>query len=275
LREFSVNYIMSRRFSLFLFLSVMLLISCEDVVEVDMPTAEQRLVVDASINWQKGTDGAYQRIRLTTTAGYYDSHVPFVEDATVYITDSSTTYEFIHTGNGYYGCSAFQPQIGEAYKLHVEYQEELYTANEILMATPDLLYAEHVTEALNEQTIKAYFYDPQEENFYMSDFYKYGEGPDSAVFDDKFVNGNLNYTLRFIDDLQPGDTFLISLYGVSERYYDYMMKLYSITEVAAANPFKAPPVMVRGNVVNETNPNNYAFGYFRLSEESSIEYIVQ
>jgi hypothetical protein len=33
---------------------------CEDVVDVDLNTAAPRLVIDASIDWEKGTDGSVQ-----------------------------------------------------------------------------------------------------------------------------------------------------------------------------------------------------------------------
>lgn len=238
------------------------------MIEVDLPVAEPRLVVDASINWRKGTDGTSQTIRLTKTAGYYEPQVPGVEDADVYITNSSISYIFINNGAGYYVCDSFVPQVGETYTLHIEHQGELFTATETLMPTPELLYGDHTSEG-----IRAYFNDPVEENFYLSDFFKYGFGRDTAVFDDRFVNGNLTFTMRFLNNHQPGDTFGISLYGISERYYNYMMRLSSIADTDD-NPFQTPSVMVRGNVVNQTNPANFAFGYFRLSEESFIEYTV-
>ena len=259
---------MNRKFS-FLFFIALLFISCEDVVEVDLPTAEPRLVVEAFINWQEGTDGAYQVVRLSTTAGYYETQVPPVEGATVYITDSSNSYSFVHNGAGYYVCDAFLPVTGETYTLFIEHEGETYTATESLLPTPNLLYAEHTTEG-----IRAYFNDPAAENYYMSDFFKYNYGHDTAVFDDRFVNGNLTYTVRFARDLEPGDTFGISLYGISKRHYNYMMKLYNIAGGASANPFQVPPGIVRGNIVNLTNPDNFAFGYFNLSEGKSLEYIV-
>ena len=44
--------------------------SCEEVIDVDLKTEKPRLVVDAGINWYKGTAGEQQKIKLTTTTGY-------------------------------------------------------------------------------------------------------------------------------------------------------------------------------------------------------------
>ena len=40
-------------------------------------------------------------------------------------------------------------------------------------------------------------------------------------------------------------------------------------------PFETTPATVRGNCINETNPDNFPFGYFRLSEVDEITYIVE
>ena len=59
------------------------LFSCEDVVDIDLTTAAPRLVIDASIKWQKGTLGNVQTIKLTTTTGFYSTTIPTVSGATV------------------------------------------------------------------------------------------------------------------------------------------------------------------------------------------------
>ena len=44
-----------------------LLTGCEDVINVDLPTGEPKLVVDASLNFQLGAPGNEQVIKLSTT----------------------------------------------------------------------------------------------------------------------------------------------------------------------------------------------------------------
>ena len=57
--------------------------SCEDVIDVNLETAAPKLVVYASIQWKKGTLGNEQKIRLSTTTGYFDSVIPTVSGADV------------------------------------------------------------------------------------------------------------------------------------------------------------------------------------------------
>ena len=73
-------------------------------------------------------------------------------------------------------------------------------------------------------------------------------------------------------------TFIISPFrikgfqAISEQFHDYMEL---ILESAVANPFGTPPANIRGNLVNETNPENFAFGYFRLSQGIRFRYTIQ
>ena len=44
---------------------------------------------------------------------------------------------------------------------------------------------------------------------------------------------------------------------------------------AGSGPFQTPPVNARGNIINQTNEKNFAMGYFRLGEVSSVDYTIQ
>ena len=61
------------------------LISCEDVIDIDVNNAEPRLVIDASIHWLKGTNGNTQLIQLSLTAPYFDDAIPPATGANVFI----------------------------------------------------------------------------------------------------------------------------------------------------------------------------------------------
>ena len=262
---------------LLLILTGIIINSCEDVVEVDLNTAPPRLVVDASINWHKGSPGNNQYIRLSTTTGYYEEEIPVVTGAIVFIENSAgSIFEFNEETEGMYVCNNFACEIGETYKLTVMHDTETYIAEETLIPVPDLEEVIQSNEGFtpDDITLRAYFQDPPQDNFYMQEIGREGKQGSSAVFDDRFVNGNYTYTLRVFDDLVPGEEIIIYLYGISSGYYDYMYKLLSMVN-ETANPFQAPPATIRGNIINESNPDNYALGYFRLSEISAIEHIVQ
>ncbi len=66
-------------------------------------------------------------------------------------------------------------------------------------------------------------------------------------------------------EFAPGKIVDINLYGVSEQYHNYI-KLLIRQSGGQGGPFSTTPAEINGNCINTTNPENYAFGYFRLTE---------
>lgn len=267
-----------------LLLTTFFFIGCEEVVTVDLDTAEPRLVVDASINWVKGTDGSQQKVKLTTTTGYYSKEIPVVSNATVFITNSSTNtvFNFIETpGTGEYLCNNFVPQIGETYVLTVIHDGQTYNATEKLYAVPEIsrIIQDNEGGFMNEDIEVRFFFmdNGLEDNFYLvrfdTDVLPYA---DYDVLEDEFFQGNEMFDFIDHEDFKAGDVVGINLYGISERYYNYMTILISMVEGGAGSgPFQTPPVNVRGNIINQTNNKNFALGYFRLSESDRRDYTIE
>lgn len=256
------------------------LFSCEDVIDVDLPIAEPRLVVEASLNWFKENDGSYQMIRLTTTTGFYEEEVPIVSGAIIWVeNEDGLVFDFVEEENGYYYCYDFIPEINKEYTLNLIVNGEHYTATEILKAVPEIQYVEQrIVEGFGDDTIelKYFFQDnPDEDNYYMSQLYSFNPYTYSyGVFNDEFFQGSVMYGLFFLDNIHSGNQININLYGISARYYNYMVKLDE-TANNGGGPFQTAPANLRGNLINQTNPDNYALGYFRLSEVESIQYMVE
>ncbi|MFL9843884.1 DUF4249 domain-containing protein [Flavobacterium rhizosphaerae] len=274
---------MKKIYILFAVLTALILTSCEEVIDVDLDTAKPRLVVDASINWYKNTDGSQQVIKLTTTNGFYESEVPKVNGATVFVTNSQgTLFTFTENpGTGEYTCNYFAPVINETYTLTVEYNDQMYTATETLYAVPEIGNVVQDNEGGflgDEIEVRFYFQDNgQEDNFYMARFdSEVLSYPDYDISDDEFFQGNEMFNFISNEDFKPGQHVGISLYGVSERFHNYMDILIAMADGDAGNgPFQTPPVSVRGNIINQSNEDNYALGYFRLSEVDTVDYIIQ
>jgi hypothetical protein len=263
-------------------ISLLLFSGCEEVVDVNLDTAAPRLVVEASINWVKGTEGNVQTIRLTTTTGYYNTEIPQVTDAAVSVTNSAgTVFTFDNVADtGNYTCTNFIPQLGESYTLTVIRGDEVYTAVETLFAVPDIARVEQDNEGGflgDEVEIRFFFQDNgAENNWYMNRFDTAVLAfPEYDVLDDEFTQGNEMFSILSDEDLAPGDVVDIKLYGTSERFYNYMEILLSVSEGGGGGPFSTTPSTVRGNLVNQTNEANYALGYFRLSEVATLQYTVQ
>ena len=157
----------------FVILIAILLNSCEDVIKVNLNTAPPKLVIEAAINWQKGTLGNDQTIKLTTTTDYYSNTIPTVSGATVFITNSSNTiFNFVEKPKtGQYICGNFIPVKNQTYVLTVISNGQTYTATETLKSVaPITKIVQNDQGGLtgNNIEIKAFFNDPaSEDNFYL------------------------------------------------------------------------------------------------------------
>jgi len=262
-------------------IALLLLVSCEEVIDVDLNTAAPRLVVDASINWQKGTDGSVQKIILSTTTDFYSNVIPKVSGANVSIKSSEKlNYLFSEIPNtGEYQCTTFKPIIGETYTLTIIYKGETYTATEAMQSVTPIYTIQQKNNggfSGEDYEIEVAFKDPLEKNFYMAkifpDIYK---SPSYQIIGDEYTNGNQKSWNFSDEDLVKGTAIAITHYGISENYFNYMSKLISVASSSGGgSPFQTPPATVRGNIVNQTNINNYALGYFSLSEADYKKYII-
>ena len=253
--------------------------SCEDVVDVNLEQGEPRLVVDAEILWLSGTTGKNQTIYLSRLTDYYNTEVTRVSGATVTIkNENNKIFYFTETETpGSYTCTNFDPEIGSNYTLNVIVDGEVYTATESLIASPEVTRIEQYEDGgfLGEdKEVRFYYNDPEEEtNFYLADFQSdVLNFPEYDLSSDDFFNGNEMYQNFSHEDLEPGSEIDITFRAISEQFHDYMEL---ILESAVANPFGTPPANIRGNLVNETNPENFAFGYFRLSQGIRFRYTIQ
>ncbi len=253
--------------------------SCEDVIDVNLDTAEPRLVIDANISWVKGTDGSQQTIWLSTTTDYYAAEVPPVTGAEVLIANSTgEEFHFVETSEaGRYDCGNFVPVIGENYRLTIVNNGQTYSATEKLIEMPEISAVEQDAISFfgNELIrIKAYFPDNGDEgNFYLSEVNtSFLTTPSRSLIDNELSQGNQIQVDFMNEDLEPGNEVTFSIGGISRRFFHYMTLL---EEVTSGSAFSTPPANIRGNIVNQTDGSEYALGYFRLSEVEVTSYRVK
>lgn len=256
--------------------------SCQDVVDIPLNTAHPKLVIDASLQWQKGTTGNNQEIRLSTTTDFYTNVIPTVSDATVYVTNSSNVvFNFIETPNtGIYTCTNFVPIIDETYTLTVISNGQSYTASETLKSVAAIT---SVTQEIQSGfgtdflKLKTFFNDPVSADNYYLYKYKFSHNlkPEYSLDDDTYFQGNTFFSLVLEENTNPGEQVEITHYGISKAYYNYMSILLAMGGTSGGGPFQTPPATVRGNIKNETNFENYPLGYFRVSESDVRNYTVQ
>ena len=262
---------------IFFILLLLGITSCEEVVDIDLEESEPRLVIEASLVWNEENESNFQIIKLSFTAPYFDEEIPPATGALVKVsTDTGEEYLFEEVKDGIYQNDRLVPKENINYQLEVIYGEEVYTATEQYIPTPDLLFVEQELGGFSgdEYEFKVYYEDPADrENFYL--FRYLNERFNIQIYDDEFTNGNQTFAFFNDEDAAPGDLVLFEIQGISKGFYEYMFILRSQSGNANGGPFQTQPSIVRGNIVNQTNPDNFPFGYFRLSEVDVLTYEVE
>ncbi|KAF2330214.1 DUF4249 domain-containing protein [Flavobacterium daemonense] len=279
MKKLRKNKVMNKVLALMSLLFVLFSTSCEDVVNLDLDTADSKLVIDAEIVWKKGTDGSQQVIKISKTAPYYDGTTPKVSGAIVRVENSNgDVFTFNQTEAGVYTCTNFVPVINMDYKLFIQAEGKTLTAVEKLTSvTPiDKVEQNIVPDFGGKDVIELTFYykDPiDQENYYVTDYHsEFLIYPEYEITNDELYNGNEISTRYSHKDMKPGNTVKILHRGVSKNFFNYM-KL--ILDASNSNPFTIPPGNIRGNIVNTNNADDYALGYFRLCEASEVDYLVK
>ncbi len=265
--------------------------ACTDVVQVDLPEGQQRLVVDAALHWKQGSTGVEQEIRLSLTQKYYrNKELLPVSDARVKVINSSSLeeFEFVHTTEGRYRCTNFKPVLQQRYRLLVAHQGNTYEAEEVMTATAAITEVKQsVVEGGDPKVPEISFWyrdDVSAENYYLIRFKSNRDVlPYYETQKDEFSNGNLmkevwekedDEDTAVNEEFQKGDSIGIQLIGISKSHYQFMNLLLSQYDNGqGGSPFKAVPVLVKGNVINTTDPSKYPLGYFSVSSVAQEEYL--
>ncbi len=252
--------------------------SCEDVIDVEVQEAPERLTIEASLDWEKGTAGNEQTIKLSTSTPYFQTELNnAVTGATVRVTNDSNGAVFIFAdqNNGEYFNGNFVPVLNQQYTLEVVYQGETYRATETMTPVTDITDLTQSTEdGFDDEALEVnvIFTDPaDQDNYYLFSFQERGELlPVLEDLDDEFVDGNeISWWFEKEEndddeEFVAGDIVDIELYGISEDYHNYIRILIEQSE--GAGLFSTTPVALRGNCINQDNPDSYANGYFRLTQ---------
>jgi len=271
---------MKKAILLIVFLISLFFTSCEEVIDVKLNDSAPKLVIEAAINWKKGTSGAQQTIKLTTTTGYFEDEIPIVPGATVYIRNSANQqFNFTEVPEtGKYVCNNFKPMIEGTYTLTVISNGNTYIATETLKSiTPIKSVVQNYGGDLAGIVVRAFYNDPANADNYYLYKYVYSNKATStySADEDKLYQGNEFFSISDDGDLKTGDEIEVTHYGISKQYYNYISILISIAGSNIGGPFQSPPATVKGNIINTTDKSNYPLGYFSLSETVSKKYTIK
>lgn len=252
-------------------------ISCEKEINLELKNTSPKMVVEGNILLGLDTLIQQQEIKLTLSANYTGTASPQpITNAVVSVVEGSNTYIFNHTSNGRYQ-SNFIAEENKTYKLNIIYMGENYEAIEKMARGPkiDSLSVRYFPSALGSPEgnfITINTTDPSNErNFYLWRLYineqlMINPSPGNiyrAIQKDEFFDGQPLYNYLPFDNFPVvnQDIARMEQLCISEQMYNYY---YSIFNLTASSPVSGdvPPGRITGNIINQTNTNKYALGYF-------------
>ena len=254
--------------------SILLLLACEEVIQVDLDDAPPRLVIDAIIGYSEnnGSPITIGQVQLSLSTPFFEEESPAALGATVSIINEDTGEVFpleeSDPGRFIDGFPALIP--GTSYTLEVIFEGNTYRATEQLVGGTQIDNLEQgdgfLFDQESETEVKVTFTDfSDERNFYLFSF-----GFDNfLIIDDEFFPEQQITFSYFYEDLEPGDQLSITLLGADKEFADYVnvvLDQAGQSNNGSAGGFSTPPAEARGNIVNTTNAEQYPLGYFAISE---------
>jgi hypothetical protein len=255
-------------------LIILLFLNCEKVVDIDVPSIEPKLVIDASFKvfFEENPVVAQNIVKLSLSADYFNDSIPAVTNATVFLTNLSddTIINFFDNNldGNYNTVNSFIPADDVPYELTVIYDNEIYKGKATKIKTNPIINVVQGDETLfsgEETELKITFKDePIIENYYLFNF----ESNFFSTIDDRFFDGSI-YNFSFFyqeDDIELPATVNIRISGISKEFYTYFEVLSSQSGQGGGGPFQSIPASLLGNIINTTNETNFPLGYFHISE---------
>ena len=242
--------------------------ACEDVINVEVPSDQPRLIVDGLIKVFNNETTTGVTIKTNLTSSFFEEVVPVsVTNVQLSNTIGTLQIDLTESNKGIYTANVATDLLKEAdVILTIAYNNEIYEANaKFISAVPidNLILGEGTLFGQDEtEIIITYTDNPAIENYYLFDF----DFNEYLVSEDTFYKGEqFEFSYFYDTELQPGQTLQISLLGVDDVFYNYMNQVI-VQSGGNQGPFQTPAGTVRGNIVNTTNINQFALGFFAISE---------
>lgn len=275
---------------------------CEDVVEVDLPETETRLVVNAIFRVNVDEPFIPVSVRVTETSSFFDEpQVTQLDNAIIFYgfpnpnapeileNGGSSSLAEIAPGTGIYepdpsfdadqriSTQFARPDV--SFIMILEHEGHRYAARtSFAVAVPidnlaqgdDTLFGEDDTEILVTITDI-----PNDDNFYVFEF-GFNE---FLALDDQFIDGQqFEFSYFFDENLVSNDLARVNILGADQQFFNYINLLVEQTQ-NDGGIFETPAVTARGNVFDVTGidndeifdiverPENFPLGYFAVVQE--------
>lgn len=259
------------------------LISCEDVIDLDIPNQNALLVIQGEMTDKESPH--YVDIYLTNPYLGSDSYSLITDAEVVLFENESVVDTFNIQPTGRYK-SNYQGSLNSFYSIQVTMNDgSTYESipEKISRVNPiDSIYAEFEPETpFTDAGYIVYFdtYEPAGRgDFYRWKTYFNNQLVNDPFFirvsDDEFVDGNeINEFQVNFEPLPAGDTVRIEQMSISRGNFEYWSLILTQTAQVGSN-FDPPPAPIRGNIVSISNPDETVLGYFSASAVVEAEIIL-
>ncbi len=299
---------MARYFYL-LTLVVILFSSCEDVIEVDVPIDEPRLVLDGLIRVDTTQEFVDVNIKITKTNAFFEA-IDIVSDVESIYIYYGVENEYGELIGGFYsnlaevepGSGVYEPdptftsdqrirtnyiENETAFWLILDYEDRRYAAKTYYATSVAIESLEQGDGTLfgddEIEIVIAFTDEPEKENFYVFDF----DFGNFITSEDTFYEDQpFSFSYFYDVGLTEGDEVTVSILGANEDFYNYMNLLLEQSE-GGFGPFQTPVATVRGNIFDVTGidninqfdnvgePDNFPLGYFAVVQSFKRSIIIE
>jgi hypothetical protein len=248
-------------FSLLLFL--LLFCACEKVIDVDLNSADPKIVIEAAI---ADAGGGYT-VQLTRTVNFDEPNVfPPVSDAFVEISDDAGHTEILNeTLPGIYSITALQGVPGRTYRLEVTVDGKTYSANSKMpfpVKIDSITIEKRTSDPFNASEAHVRFQDPAGiENYYRLTQFAKNRVRNIIIDDDRLQDGEaITISSPVVSNndnfrLNPGDSVTVVLQSINKIAYEYLSTIHELSQEG----FRGAPASPANPLSNFTNG---ALGYF-------------
>ncbi|MDA9339761.1 DUF4249 domain-containing protein [Polaribacter sp.] len=267
-----------KKIYIYTILTVLLFSNCEKVVDIDVPTIEPKLIIDASFEvlFNESPVKANVVVKLKLSTDYFDDTIPTVSDAIVFLTNTVDNavinFSDVNLNGNFTPIINFIPKDAIAYELTVIYKNEIYKGNATKVKSTKINSAIQGDETLfsgKEIEVKVAFKDNVDnENYYLFNFTNNLFLP----LEDRFFNGT-NYNFSFFyqeEEIEVPKNVTVTMSGITKDYFTYFRILQNQSGTSGGGPFQSVPSSLLGNVINTSNEANFPLGYFHISETDTI-----
>lgn len=260
---------------------IIALTSCEEVIEIDLNSANPAFVVEATIS-----KDSVCLVRLTRTTSYFSSEeAGIIDNAEISLSDGTTSEELVYTGNGYYKGGILTGTEGKSYEIAINHEGKTYKGISKMPIKSEIVsvrfYRSESISTLNPLgktvfTFECEFTDiPGEISFYMIRIISQGKLLESYflldennLIDGVIYNTGTNTITYWESIFYEGGEVNVQVLSINEPIYKYFTQLNDVL-------FWKRRIMPPTPYNPASNISNGALGYFSAWTIDSDTFILE